>query len=207
MSEEVQAHAFEPFFTTKDVGKGTGLGLATCYGIIKQAEGDIWLETGAGRGTVVSLYLPAVTAPAGAQEKAARPQAIRGGTETVLLVEDEPLVRDMVGKALTKLGYTVLIADGGSRALRMAAEHEGVIHLLVTDVVMPLMGGKEVAERVAAQRPELKVLFMSGYTEDAVIRQGLPEGISFLSKPFTARALAAKVRELLDGPSRVHEQQ
>ncbi|MBI3118751.1 MAG: response regulator, partial [Candidatus Hydrogenedentes bacterium] len=201
MPEDVAAHAFEPFYTTKEVGKGTGLGLSTCYGIVKQAEGDIWIASKPGAGTAIRIYLPAVPSVVAAAESRALEEKVKGGDECILLVEDEPLVREMVRKALTRLGYQVLVADCGTEALRVAADVLDKIDLLLTDIVMPHMGGKEVADKLLEQRPGLKVLFMSGYTEDAVIRKRVQdEGIAFLSKPFTARALGRKVREVLDKP-------
>lgn len=202
MTEDVKQHLFEPFFTTKDVGRGTGLGLATCYGIVKQAGGQIWVDSEPGHGTAVRMYLPAICdAPAGPEERHAAP-ALPGGKETVLLVEDEPLVRRLASRVLGGLGYTVLEAANGEEALRLARAGEA-FDLLLTDVVMPGMGGQELAQAARAMRPDARVLFMSGYTDDAVVRRGLSErSIDFLQKPFTPSALAMKVRHVLDAPPR-----
>jgi two-component system cell cycle sensor histidine kinase/response regulator CckA len=199
LSEEVRAHLFEPFFTTKGVGEGTGLGLSTAYGIVKQAGGHIEVESQAGRGATFRIYLPRA-------EAEPRPEApcpasrTAHGAETVLLVEDEEMVRRLVRLILLQEGYTVLEAANGVKALQLSEQHPGPIHLLVADVVMPQMGGEELARRLLAARPHLPVLFLSGYTgapatPDA-FRGG--EGGNFLQKPFAPRDLARKVRELLD---------
>jgi CheY-like chemotaxis protein len=199
MTPETLSHVFEPFFTTKPAGLGTGLGLATCYGIIKQLRGHIWVTSTPGHGATFDIYLPradqAVTVPL------ARAAAEHGveGTETVLLVEDEPLVRTLAARALEAHGYTVLVAPTGADALRMAREHEGPIHLLLTDVVMPQMSGTEVAERLAPLRPDVRVLYMSGYAENVVSRQGEWDDLSnYIQKPFAFKALLDKIREVLD---------
>jgi two-component system cell cycle sensor histidine kinase/response regulator CckA len=199
MPSEVQAHIFEPFFTTKGPGLGTGLGLATVYGIVKQSEGYIEVDSEPGRGTTFSIYLPRVAeALAPAKPKAAAAQIPRG-TETVLLVEDEEEVRALARDFLRSTGYTVLDARHGGEALLACERHAGPIQLMVTDVVMPQMSGRELAERLASLRPKMKVLYMSGYTDNAVLRHGvLDANTTFLQKPFMLDALAWKVREVLD---------
>jgi CheY-like chemotaxis protein len=190
---------FEPFFTTKGVGEGTGLGLSTVYGIVEQSGGCVSVDSPAGGGALFEVYLPVAAepvdppgTPSGAPEPA-------GGSETVLLVEDEPEVRGLARDILHQQGYTVLEAADGGEALRIGREHGGPIHLLVTDVVMPQMGGRELADHLKAGRRETKVLYVSGYTDDAILHQGVSEtGTAFLPKPFTAAELAHKVREVLD---------
>jgi PAS domain S-box-containing protein len=201
MDEETQRRIFEPFFTTKAIGKGTGLGLATVYGIVKQSEGFIWVYSEVGHGTTFKIYLPRVDERAdAAQQATALPESVRG-TETVLLAEDAAAVRAVARQVLERNGYAVLEAPNGRTALDLAVKHRGPIHLLVTDVIMPEMSGRQLAERLKEPRPELKVLFVSGYTDDAIIRHGILEpGIAFLQKPFSPESLARKVRELLDSP-------
>ncbi len=199
MSAEVRAHVFEPFFTTKEVGKGTGLGLASVYGIVKQNGGRIEVESALGRGSVFTVHLPQM-------EPAERPQpaeAARGpmsrGSETVLLAEDEDALRAFARFMLQQLGYTVIEARNGVEAERLVQRHAGPIHLLVTDVVMPEKGGRELADALRRRRPHLKVLYMSGHTDDVVLRHGVAEETAaFLQKPFTPAVLAGRVRELLD---------
>ena len=198
MDAATRTRAFEPFFTTKEKGKGTGLGLATVYGIVKQSGGYVWLYSEPGEGATFKVYLPRVEGVAEARAAATRP-AMPTGTETVLLVEDEGMLRELAREVLEQSGYLVLEAAGGEDALRVAGAHEGTIHLLLTDVVMPGMSGRAVAERLAPSRPGMKVLYTSGYTDDAVFQRGvLPEGTAFIQKPFTAEGLARKVREILD---------
>jgi len=200
MDETTQAHLFEPFFTTKEVGKGTGLGLATVYGIVKQSGGYIWVYSEAGHGTTVKVYLPRVPGVAEAPAPASEPQQVRGGDETVLLVEDAAPVRTLARRSLEARGYRVLDAADGPSALELSTRHAGGIAILVTDVVMPGMSGRELAERLAPARPSMKVLYTSGYTDDAMVRQGvLNAGVAFLQKPFVPDTLARKVREVLDG--------
>ena len=199
MDESTQAHLFEPFFTTKEVGKGTGLGLATVYGIVKQSGGYIWVYSEPGRGTMVKVYLPRVPGAAEPPLPAPEPPALRGGHETVLLVEDAAPVRTLARRSLEACGYTVLDAADGPSAIELSARHAGAIAVLVTDVVMPGMSGRELAERLAPTRPEMKVLYTSGYTDDAMVRQGvLNAGVAFLQKPFVPDSLARKVRDVLD---------
>jgi len=199
MSTEVKARIFEPFFTTKEAGKGTGLGLAMVYGIVKTYRGHIGVESEPGVGTTFTILLPARADVPYVPPKSTE-RVIPKGTETVLLVEDEPGVRAVAKLALTMQGYTVLEASGGVEAIRVAEQHSEPIHILVTDVVMPGMSGREVAETLRRVRTNLKVLYMSGYTDDAVVRHGIVEATdAFLQKPFAPRALAQKVRSLLDG--------
>ena len=199
MTDEVKAHLFEPFFTTKEPGKGTGLGLATVYGIVKQHGGNIYCESEPGKGTTFRIYLPAVEAEAERLPRRDEEGFVPRGTETVLVVEDEAMVRDILTRTLREQGYRVLEAMDGEQALRVGNEYAGEIHLLVTDVVMPQMNGRELSERLALVRPGIKTLFVSGYTDNAIVRKGiLKPGIVFLQKPFTAAALARKVRQVLD---------
>ncbi|HPG67234.1 MAG TPA: PAS domain S-box protein [Candidatus Hydrogenedentes bacterium] len=198
MSEKTAEHIFEPFFTTKAQGKGTGLGLSTVYGIVKQHGGYIWVYTEPGKGTTFRIYLPHVDEPAGV-ETTVEPQTVSGGNETVLLVEDDPSVRRMARRILDKAGYHVLDAANGLEALRVFEAEGKAIELVVTDVIMPEMNGRELYERIAATRPDIRVLYMSGYTDNVIAHHGiLNEGTFFLQKPFSARALTAKVREVLD---------
>lgn len=199
MDEATKARIFEPFFTTKEPGKGTGLGLATVFGIVKQSGGHIAVYTELGRGTTFKVYLPRIEVMPGVGVDAPRQQMPAHGTETILLTEDEPGVRALARHVLQLHGYTVLEASQGDKALEIAEEYRGTIHLLVTDVVMPVMSGRQVAERLADIRPGTKILFLSGYTDDAVVRHGVLEAqVAFLQKPFTPGALAQKVREVLD---------
>jgi PAS domain S-box-containing protein len=200
MEATTVSRIFEPFFTTKDQGKGTGLGLSTVYGIVEQSGGHLDVQSAPGTGTIFKVFLPRVDEAVGAAGTEGAGPASARGSETVLLAEDEPALRAMAREALEGEGYTVLVAGNGLEGLEVAAAHRGPLHLLITDVVMPQMGGGELAQRLQAERPGLKVLFMSGYTDDAVIRQGVSEATSaFLQKPFTITAFARKVRETLDG--------
>jgi CheY-like chemotaxis protein len=202
MDAATQARIFEPFFTTKETGKGTGLGLSTVYGIVKQSGGHIWVYSEPRQGTSFKIYLPRVdegTAGAIEQDRAAGPAP--RGVETILLVEDEEFVRKLVRRVLQGGGYTMLVAASGDEAFRIEERHEGPIHLLVTDVVMPGMNGREVARRLAPRRPDMKVLFMSGYTDNVIVHHGVLEPhTAFLQKPFTPDALLSKVRAVLDVP-------
>ena len=200
MDSMTQARIFEPFFTTKEQGKGTGLGLAVCYGIVKQAGGHIWVYSEPGRGTTFKVFLPRSEQEEEVDTAAeTSPVTSLAGSETVLVVEDEPVVRSLAVRALVDQGYRVLQAADGSGALTVSRAYDGELHLLVTDVVMPGMNGKELADRLAVERQGLRVLYVSGYTDHAVVRHGvLEEGIAFLSKPFDLRELTRTVREVLD---------
>jgi CheY-like chemotaxis protein len=197
MGEEARAHVFEPFFTTKAMGKGTGLGLATSYGIVKQSGGHIWYYSERGIGTTFKVYLPR-TVEAGEAARPVAPMAAASGHETILLVEDDPQVREYTAFALRSHGYEVMHAPSGADALR-AAETGPRIDLLLTDVVMPGLSGRDVAERLQSRWPGIKVLYASGYTADVIVHHGvLDADVQFLPKPFTPEALARKVREVLD---------
>jgi len=200
MSQAVKARIFEPFFTTKGVGQGTGLGLATCHGIIKQSGGHIIVYSEPGRGATFKIYLPKAQSEKKSPAPPLQSPSLPRGTETILLVEDDPALREMAAELLGRLGYTVLTAGDGLEALNVTNQHAtGHIDLLFTDVVMPHMSGKELADRVRALYPHTKILFTSAYTENAIVHQGmLNPGITLLQKPFTPSALAHKVREVLD---------
>ena len=192
-------HIFEPFFTTKDIGKGTGLGLATVYGIVKQSGGYIWVDSESKQGATFKIYLPRIDEQYDVEERHAFSGEMAIGTEKILLVEDEPLVRSLSRRILEDCGYTVSEAGNGIEALEICGQGKCVIDLLITDIVMPQMGGRELAEKLAAEYPQLKVLFTSGYTDDSVVRHGMVEAeINFIQKPFTPTALALKVRRTLD---------
>jgi two-component system cell cycle sensor histidine kinase/response regulator CckA len=198
MSAEVRARIFEPFFTTKEKGKGTGLGLSTVFGIVRQSNGAIFVDSTPGVGTTFEVYLPVSTETADVPEVSR--STILGGSETILLCEDEVPVRTLARTVLTRKGYRVLEAQNGGEALLLCEQHAS-IDLLVTDVVMPMMSGRQLAERLRAIRPELRVLYMSGYTEDAVVRHGIfTDQLAFLQKPITPDVMARKVREVLDSP-------
>ena len=201
MSDEIKARVFEPFFTTKGVGQGTGLGLATCHGIVKQSGGHIAVYSEPGRGTTFKIYLPQAEAEARVPASNSRaPSNLPRGRETILLVEDDVSLREMATTLLKRLGYHVLTAANGVEAMGLAHQPgTGHIDLLFTDVVMPQMSGKELAERICALHPHTKILFTSAYTENAIVHQGvLNQGVTFLQKPFTPSALANKVRAMLD---------
>jgi PAS domain S-box-containing protein len=203
MDAETQAHVFEPFFTTKEKGKGTGLGLATVYGIVKQSGGYIWVYSEPGHGTAFKVYLPRVQAPVETAKTPSLSDASARATETILLVEDQEGVREVAREFLEATGYQVLESRSPADAVRIAQEFSGEIHLLLTDVVMPEMGGRELADRVQRLRPQMKVLFMSGYTDDAIVHHGvLDPDTAFLQKPFARGSLEQKVREVLEAPRR-----
>jgi CheY-like chemotaxis protein len=198
MDDETQRHLFEPFYTTKPLGKGTGLGMASVDGIVRQNGGTITVESRVGSGTTVNVFLPRAHSQAsldlaGDQEPAKR------GTETVLVVEDEPALLRLTKRSLETLGYTVLAASRPEEAIELAARHAGPVHMLVTDVVLPGMNGRSLAERLSADVPNLKCLFVSGYPDGAMGQGGeLDEDVHFLQKPFTPKALADKVRQVLE---------
>jgi CheY-like chemotaxis protein/uncharacterized protein YfcZ (UPF0381/DUF406 family) len=195
MDEETQSRLFEPFFTTKSRGLGAGLGLSTTYAIVKRIGGNMRVSTELDRGTTFQIYLPRVQG----ESQDPTPREATGGSETIMLVEDEPLVRRLSSTVLREKGYRVLEAAGGPEALRIAREHDGDIQLLIVDVVMPRMSGREVADRLTSQRPGMKILFTTGDAKDAIEHHGvMDDGFVLLQKPFTPKALAWKVREVLD---------
>ncbi|MEP7189445.1 MAG: ATP-binding protein, partial [Roseiflexaceae bacterium] len=199
MDAETQQHIFEPFFTTKEQGKGTGLGLATVFGIVKQHGGNMWVYSELGKGTTFKMYLPQAekTMPFAPGERTT-PASVHG-TETVLVVEDEDMVRELVGETLEAHGYKVIEAPGPEAGLQIAAGYQDIIHLLLTDVIMPEMNGRELYQKLAAIRSDIKVLYMSGYMDHAIVHHGiLDEGVNFLQKPFTVQSLTRKVRQVLN---------
>jgi CheY-like chemotaxis protein len=197
MDEATRVRIFEPFFTTKDRGGGTGLGLSTVFGIVKQSNGHIWVYSEPGVGTVFKVYLPLIEEDLSTVRPVVS-QPVPVGTETILLVEDEDAVRNLTVLALQMFGYTVLQASGGKEAIRICEGHDGTIDLLISDVIMPGMGGRKVADAILERRPGTRVLFLSGYTDDAVVRHGiLYDEVAFLQKPFTPHSLARKVRDVL----------
>jgi two-component system cell cycle sensor histidine kinase/response regulator CckA len=201
MSPETKAHIFEPFFTTKEVGKGTGLGLATVYGVVKQSGGFVWVESALAKGTTFEIYLPQVSGKASASsDTEPRLTPIPRGSETILVVEDEGDVRDLTCEFLKVSGYTVLGASNGLEALELLTRYSGTIHLVLSDVIMPRMGGPELAERLRVVRPDTKVLLMSGYSEYSNgPRNPTLSDIPILQKPFSRPSLVKKIREALTG--------
>ena len=198
MTRDVQEHLFEPFFTTKEKGKGTGLGLSSVYGVVKQSKGNIWVYSEPGKGTTFKVYLPRVEKPIGKKKKDKKPKAVIG-SETILIVEDDEMVRNFTVRVLKGLGYRILIAADGQEAIRISEDHEETIHLMLTDMVMPGMSGGELQERLKVPRPDIKALYMSGYTDNSIVHHGvLDKGKAFLQKPFTPDSLGRKVREMLD---------
>jgi two-component system cell cycle sensor histidine kinase/response regulator CckA len=203
MDKETQAHIFEPFFTNKEKGKGTGLGLATVHGIVKQSGGHVGVYSEPGKGTTFKVYLPRGEGEPKSTQFSKEARKPTGGSETILLVEDEEAVRTLASEVLRKRGYRVLESASAEDALQVSGRHQGTIHLLLTDVVMPQMSGRKVAELLASRRPKMKVLYMSGYTDNAIVHHGiLDANTAFLQKPFTPETLALKVREVLNSPSR-----
>jgi CheY-like chemotaxis protein len=198
MDEKTKAHIFEPFFTTKPAGEGTGIGLATVHGIVEQSGGTIVVDSSPGRGTAFRIELPVCSEPihAPASERPARAEP--ASKETVLLVEDEDLVRSLARRVLEQRGYRVYTAEGGEDALAVHSQISGKVDLVVTDVVMPGLGGRQLAEQLRLRQPDLRVLFMSGYTSDEILRQGIQaEQMYFIQKPFTPDSLARKVHDVL----------
>jgi CheY-like chemotaxis protein len=199
MTPQVKEHIFEPFFTTKAKGKGTGLGLSTVYGIVKQSGGHIWVYSEPGKGATFKIYLPAVDEPVEEIKKRETEAGMPMGKETILIVEDNEEVRKLAEQILTRLGYRVISAAEGNEALDVCDKYKEPIHLLLTDVVMPGMSGQNLAEAISILRPEIKVLYMSGYPDEVISDLGvLKPGINYLQKPFTVEILAKKVREVLD---------
>jgi CheY-like chemotaxis protein len=199
MDKETFSHLFEPYFTTKPQGKGTGLGLATVYGIVKQNNGTINVYSEPGHGTTFKIFLPRYTGKADEAPREHEAKPIRRGHEIILLVEDELTVLKMVSEMLKQQGYTVLAANTAGEAIRLARENGGGIHLLMTDVVMPVMNGSQLARHLLSLYPHLKRLFMSGYTANVITHHGvLDEGVPFIQKPFSMKDLTTKVRDVLD---------
>jgi two-component system cell cycle sensor histidine kinase/response regulator CckA len=205
MTPEVRERIFEPFFTTKEKGKGTGLGLSTSYGIVKQSEGDIWVYSVQGKGTTFKIYLPRVNEPLEEIRKEVLKEELPRGNETILIVEDEEEVRKLAGKILERQGYRILEASQGDDALRISERHGGPIDLILVDVIMPGMSCSELAKHLKSPHPKMKVLYMSGYTDNAIVRhEVLEKGVNYIQKPFTMEGLARKVREVLDKDSDKH---
>lgn len=202
MDAATQARLFEPFFTTKGSGKGTGLGLSTAFSIIRQSNGSIDVYSEQGRGTSVKVYLPRIDQPAEVEEANTQKAAAARGTETILLVEDDEMVRNLVREALEREGYRIMDSADPVQARHMAEQFKGVIQLMITDVVMPKLSGRELANHLTRKRPDMKVLYMSGYTDSAVVNSGLLQReVAFLQKPFTPAALTEKVRSVLESDS------
>jgi two-component system, cell cycle sensor histidine kinase and response regulator CckA len=202
MDKDVLNHIFEPFFTTKKSGEGTGLGLATIYGIVKQNDGCLSVDSEPGKGSTFKIYLPQYNHPIKANAEEAGKAPSRGGGETILVVEDEPSVLYLVKTMLGRLNYKVITANTPGEALQLVQNYDAPIHLLLIDVVMPEMTGRELSEKLSSMRPALKKLFMSGYTAEVIAHRGiLDEGLHFVQKPFSSNGLASKVREALEDPN------
>jgi len=205
MDPEVQARIFEPFFTTKAVGQGTGLGLSTVYGIVKQSGGYVWVYSEPGEGSVFKVYLPVAQPEQPGQPTRKQPEASKDGSETILVIEDEDVVRNLACRGLRDHGYSVVEARNGVQALQYIEQHPGTVDLAISDVVMPEMGGRELGQSLARAEPSLPVLFMSGYTGEDVVQRGLLDpGAPFQQKPFTPAGLATKVRAMLDQHHHLH---
>jgi CheY-like chemotaxis protein len=201
IDKSIVAHIFEPFFTTKESGKGTGLGLSTVFGVVRQSGGSVWVYSEVGKGTTFKIYLPRVDAAVEVARETQPPASLRG-SETILLVEDDDQVRLVAHSILSRSGYHVIEARNAGEALLHSEEHAGTIDLLLSDVVMPRMSGPALAKRLASARPYMKVLCMSGYTDDSIVRHGVLEAhIAYLQKPITPEALTTRVREVLDEAS------
>jgi len=204
MDENTRSRLFEPFFTTKTPGKGTGLGLSTVFGIIKQSGGNLEVTSELGRGTTVRVFLPSIDQPVVAEAEVVH-NTVAPGTETILLVEDDEMVRSLVRETLEREGYKLLDAAEPLQARKIAESYKKPIQLLITDVVMPKISGRELAKQIVGQRPETKVLYMSGYTDTTILKSGLEQtSVAFLQKPFTPAALTQKVREVLESDDRAH---
>jgi CheY-like chemotaxis protein len=192
---------FEPFFTTKEFGKGTGLGLATVYGIVKQSGGSIWVYTEPGLGTTFKIYLPCVNPVLGITSPNDQVEKVDKGSQTILIVEDDAALLQVTRRSLEEVGYAILTARSAAEAIRISESHPGFIHLMVTDVIMPGMSGDKLASYLSSLRPQMKVLYVSGYTDNTTVHHGVLEpGLAFLQKPFSPKILARKVGELLSSP-------
>jgi CheY-like chemotaxis protein len=202
MDQVTREHIFEPFFTTKEKDKGTGLGLSTVFGIVKQSDGSVWVSSEPGQGTTFRIYLPTTDAAPEPVEQRALRIATVGGSETILLVEDDRQLRVVLRDVLVRGGYCVLDASDAEVAMRLSDEHEDTIHLLLTDVVMPKMSGPELAQCLASTRPDMRVLYMSGCTDDRAARRGVLQSVAYMQKPITPASLARKVRKVLDAPGK-----
>jgi CheY-like chemotaxis protein len=199
MDEKTRSRVFDPFFTTKEKVGGTGMGLSTVYGIVKQNNGYVWVYSEPGKGTTFKVYFPKVAEDVTAGKERAKVSDEISGSETVLIVEDNDALRKLAKNVLRKYGYEILEAENGEKALNVSETHEGPIHLLLTDVVMPAMSGTDLSEKLQSIRPETRVIYMSGYTADAIVRNGiLRQDINFIEKPFSLENLAKKVRQVLD---------
>jgi CheY-like chemotaxis protein len=199
MDDATLRRAFEPFFTTKEPGKGTGLGLATVYGIVKQSGGHVWVYSEPGWGTTFKVYFPRYGDVAEPGRPALEAGPAPGGTETILVVEDDEMIRSLIRDILESTGYRVLVADDPDQGMKLIGEQQDEIHLLLTDLILPGMSGRELVDRVTKEKPEMRVLFMSGYSDEAVARHGILEpGLAFLQKPFSRDGLVRKVRDVLD---------